>query len=166
MPIANSSEAIVRASCREPEGCYPERMFLYLAVALASGATLLIKGSAAGDASIQVLLTVAVLCLSMGYAGIWRVLVKAGRPGSHAFYRLHDVIEMIGWPPQEQWLFAFPFMFTYGHLSASIHLSHSFGRGTTFGLGLFLFPCVFFPILGFGHAVYRGPSGPLDDTAL
>ena len=40
----------------------------------------------------------------------------------------------------------------------SIDLAKSFGKGTGFGIGLWLLPFIFYPMLGFGDARYEGPS--------
>ena len=38
----------------------------------------------------------------------------------------------------------------------SIAIGENFGKGTGFGIGLFILPIIFYPILGFGEATYRG----------
>jgi hypothetical protein len=40
----------------------------------------------------------------------------------------------------------------------SIDVAKSFGKGTGFGLGLAFLSLIFYPILGFGDAKYRGPA--------
>jgi len=39
-----------------------------------------------------------------------------------------------------------------------IDLAKSFGKGVGFGIGLILLGIIFFPILGFGSAQYKGPA--------
>ena len=39
-----------------------------------------------------------------------------------------------------------------------IELAKCFGKGAGFGLGLALLSPIFFPLLGFGDAKYRGPQ--------
>jgi hypothetical protein len=42
----------------------------------------------------------------------------------------------------------------------SIDLAKSFGKGTGYGIGLWLLPFIFYPMLGLGAAAYAGPAGP------
>ena len=36
-----------------------------------------------------------------------------------------------------------------------VDVARNFGKGTVFGVGLWLFPYVLFPVLGFGDATYN-----------
>jgi len=38
-------------------------------------------------------------------------------------------------------------------------LSKSFGKDVGFTVGMILLPIIFYPILGFGSATYKGPAG-------
>jgi len=41
------------------------------------------------------------------------------------------------------------------HIIVSIAMAENFGKSSLFGLGLMFLPFIFFPILGFGDAVYQ-----------
>jgi hypothetical protein len=89
---------------------------------------------------------------------MWKVLVKAGQPGwgilipIYSSYLLLKVAGRPGW-----WLILFfiPLINIIIQLIVSIDIAKNFGKGTGFGLGLFFLSGIFFPILGFGSAVYR-----------
>lgn len=40
----------------------------------------------------------------------------------------------------------------------AMDMAKSFGKDAMYGIGLWLLPMVFFPILGFGSASYQGPA--------
>ena len=44
-------------------------------------------------------------------------------------------------------------------LLANIGLAKNFGKGTGYGIGLFLLPFIFIPILAFGSAQFQGTKG-------
>jgi hypothetical protein len=90
----------------------------------------------------------------------WKIFTKAGEPGwacivpFYSFYVLCKFCGVKNW-----WLILIPFVNIYILIVASIALAKSFGKDTGFGVGLFLFGIVFYPILGYGDAVYVGPNG-------
>lgn len=43
----------------------------------------------------------------------------------------------------------------------SIDLAKSFGKGTGYGIGLWLLSFILYPMLGFGTASYQGPANPV-----
>jgi hypothetical protein len=94
-------------------------------------------------------------------AALWKVFTKAGQPGWAAIvpilntYFLCKVAGRPGW-----WviLMLIPFVNFIIWIILCIDVAKSFGKGVGFGIGLLLLPIIFFPILGFGSAQYRGPS--------
>lgn len=99
-------------------------------------------------------------------AGMWKVFVKAGRPGWEAivpFYNLWILITKVAIRPW--WIFlvflaAFiPFVGGLIALAASVLISidvaKNFGRGIGFAIGLALLPFVFYPLLGFGKETFE-----------
>jgi hypothetical protein len=133
-------------------------VILFLTVTVAAGTALLTSGKSAHFQMLEVIFSISALGVVIGYAGLWRVLEKAGRPGWHAFWRTRDVIDMIGWSSQDFWFFSAPVAWIYTLFGSSIHLAAAYGKGRSFGLGLFLLPPLFYPILGFGCARYLGPD--------
>ena len=93
----------------------------------------------------------------------WRVYEKAGKPGWTSIIPIYNIIillEIIGKP----WWWIFLMIFVPGGsliwgIWATNLLSKSFGKNEGFTVGLILLPFIFYPILGFGNADYKGPIG-------
>jgi len=93
--------------------------------------------------------------------GMWKAFEKAGKPGWAAIipiYNIYIMIEIVGKPGI--WLLwcllpCVNFIFSIWLLNL---ISKSFGKSEGFTVGLILLGFVFWPILGFGNAVYLGPS--------
>jgi hypothetical protein len=95
-------------------------------------------------------------------ASIWKVFVKAGKPGWGAiipFYNIYLELKIIGRPGWWLILFFIPLVNLVIAIIVALDLAKSFGKSGAFGFfGLFLFSFIGFPILGFGDATYKGPS--------
>jgi uncharacterized membrane protein YhaH (DUF805 family) len=92
-------------------------------------------------------------------AGMWKVFVKAGKPGWAClvpFYNLWVLVEIAGKPALWFVLCLIPFVNLIIFILLSIEIAKKFGKGTGFGIGLGLLSPIFFPILGFGDARYQG----------
>ena len=118
--------------------------------------------------------------------GLWKMYVKAGRPGWAAIIPVYNWwvwVEIIGRPRWWFWaLLAYILLswipivgFILGiamfvlFLLGCLDMAKCFGKGTGYGIGLWLLSMVFMPILGFGDAQYVGPvaagPAPRADTA-
>ena len=93
-------------------------------------------------------------------AGAWKMFVKAGIPGWHSLIPILSTYDMCKIALRDSvGLFTvlsilLPIVFIY----PCIKLAKAFGKGTGFGIVLFLFSFIGFPILGFGDAEYLGPQ--------
>lgn len=93
--------------------------------------------------------------------GMWKLFVKAGKPGWGAivpFYNLYCLFD-IAWG--KGWLFLLtiiPCVNVVMTIIVYVKLAKAFGKGVGFGIGLIILPCIFVPILGFGDAEYIGPQ--------
>ena len=93
-------------------------------------------------------------------AGMWKIFSKAGVPGWHSlipFLNIYDLCKIS--LSDSVGLFTvlsilIPFVLIY----PCIKLAKAFGKGTGFGVCLFLFSFIAYPILGFGDAQYLGPQ--------
>jgi uncharacterized membrane protein YhaH (DUF805 family) len=99
-------------------------------------------------------------------AALWKIFSKAGQPGWAAIVPIlntYFTIKVAGRPGWWLLLMFIPFVNFIIWIVLCIDLAKSFGKGTGFGIGLLLLPIIFFPILGFSSAQYRGPAaaGPL-----
>jgi len=100
-------------------------------------------------------------------AVMWRIFSKAGEPGWTCLVPIYNYIVMLRVVGRPWWhLLLIMFVPIYGWLIIPIimhfQLAKVFGRGAGFGLGLWLLPIVFFPILAFGSSRYVGPEGRRD----
>lgn len=101
--------------------------------------------------------TVAVIMI----ASMWKVFVKAGKPGWAAIipiYILLILLEIAGRPGWWFLLFLVPVLNFVMAIIVYLDLAKSFGKGAGFAVGLLLLSFVFWPILGFGDAKYLGPA--------
>ena len=94
-------------------------------------------------------------------AGMWKMFVKAGKPGWGAivpFYNMYCLFEMsFG----SGWLFLLllvPCVDVIMEIIMMVKLAKAFGKGGGFAVGLIFLPYVFIPMLGFGDAEYIGPA--------
>ena len=107
-----------------------------------------------------VYMVIALVIAVISLAGMWKIFVKAGKPGWGAiipFYNMYCLFEMsfgTGW--------LFLLCFVPGVMVISIimwiKLAQAFGKGAAYGIGILFLPVVFLPMLGFGDAQYIGPA--------
>ncbi|MFZ0544368.1 MAG: DUF5684 domain-containing protein [Candidatus Promineifilaceae bacterium] len=92
-------------------------------------------------------------------ASLWKVFVKAGQPGWAAivpFYNAYVMQEIVG--REIWWLAIFFFLSPIWSIVISLDIAKSFGKDMLYGVGLIVFPYIFYPLLGFGDAKYVGPQ--------
>lgn len=90
---------------------------------------------------------------------MWKIFTKAGQPGWAAIipiYNAYILLKIAGKPGWWLLLFFIPIVNLVIAIIVSIALAQSFGKGTGFGIGLFLLGFIFGPILAFGSAQYVG----------
>ena len=98
----------------------------------------------------------------IGIAGMWKTFQKAGRPGWASIvpiYNSYIMLKIGGKPGWWLLLFLIPLVNLIFAIWALNMISKSFGKDEGFTIGLLLLGIVFWPILGFGDAVYQGPFG-------
>lgn len=114
---------------------------------------------AAGGAGFVYILYIAVIVLV--FAGLWHVVVKAGRPGWEGIipiYNYYVVLKIVGRPGWWLILYFIPFVNLIVTIIVMLDLAKSYGKTIGFAVGLILLPFIFIPILGFGEASYLGPA--------
>jgi len=92
-------------------------------------------------------------------AGMWKMFVKAGKPGWAAIVPLYNLIvllEIVGRPIWWIVLFFLPCVNFVAGIMVSIDLAKAFGKDTLYGIGIALLGFIFIPMLGFGDARYVG----------
>jgi hypothetical protein len=92
-------------------------------------------------------------------AGIWKVFVKAGKPGWAAIIPIYNLIVLLQIAGKPLWwiiLFFIPLVNIIMAILVGIAVAKNFGKSDAFGVGLGLLGFIFYPILGFGDAEYQG----------
>ncbi len=92
----------------------------------------------------------------------WRIFEKAGKPGWAAIIPIYSTIvmlEIVGKPWWWLLLFFIPIVNIVFAVWMLNLLSLSFGKGVGFTLGLLFLSPIFYPILAFSNAEYKGPAG-------
>jgi hypothetical protein len=103
-----------------------------------------------------------VLVLVLCIVAMWKIFVKAGKPGWACIIPIYNIIvllEIVGKPWWWLILLIIPgvnIVFAIWMLNL---LSKSFGKEVGFTIGLIFLSFIFLPILGFGESKYQGPAG-------
>ena len=91
-------------------------------------------------------------------AGMWKTFAKAGQPGWGVLipiYNAYLLTQIAGKPGWWVLLMFIPLVNIVISAIISVAVGENFGKGTGFGVGLFILPVIFYPLLGFGDAIYR-----------
>ena len=92
-------------------------------------------------------------------AAMWKVFTKAGKPGWAAIIPIYNGVVLLDIAGKPVWwiiLFFIPIVNFIFLILTYVGLAERFGKGGGFAVGLILLGIIFFPILGFGSAQYRG----------
>lgn len=92
-------------------------------------------------------------------AAFWKVFAKAGEPGWAAIVPIYNLIVLLKIAGKPIWwivLCVIPLVNLIPGIMVPLAIAEKFGKGVGFGVGLILLPFIFYPILGFGDARYRG----------
>lgn len=93
--------------------------------------------------------------LALTVIGMWKVFDKAGEPGWAAIipiYNLWVLLKVAGKPGWWIILMFIPFVNFLVLIPVSLGVAARFGKGAGFGIGLWLLPFIFYPMLGFSDA--------------
>jgi hypothetical protein len=88
---------------------------------------------------------------------LWKVFAKAGEPGWAAIVPIYNVVVLVKISGKPLWwlvLFFIPCVNIIASFVVYVALAERFGKGTGFGIGLWLLGFIFLPILAFGDAQY------------
>ncbi|MBY0347289.1 MAG: hypothetical protein GTN67_04190 [Hydrotalea flava] len=92
----------------------------------------------------------------------WKIFEKAGQPGWACIIPIYNFIvlmRVIGKPWWWLLLMLIPVVNIVFAIWSVNLLSKSFGKEEGFTIGLLILPFIFYPILAFGDATYKGPAG-------
>ena len=103
----------------------------------------------------------AALIIIATIAGLYKVFEKAGIPGWKSIVPIYSnllILRMIGRPDWWLLLMLVPLVNIVVAIVVQIEMAERFGKGILFGAGLFFFPFVLYPLLGFGNVEYHPPN--------
>ena len=106
-----------------------------------------------GGSIIGLVIAVAVL------VGMWKVFVKAGKPGWGAIVPLYNLYCLSDMAFGKGWMFLLlliPIVDIVVLIMMYVKLAKAFGKGVGFAVGLIFLPFIFIPMLGYGDAKYIG----------
>jgi hypothetical protein len=92
----------------------------------------------------------------------WKVFEKAGQPAWAAIVPIYNLAVLCKVARRPAWwaiLCLIPVVNVVALAMVSFDIAKSFGKGTGFGVGLWLFGPIFYPVLGYGPAQYQ-PGAP------
>jgi hypothetical protein len=115
------------------------------------------SGMAAMGAGILIFYSVILVLM---IAAMWKIFVKAGKPGWAAIIPIYNFIvllEIVGKPIWWIVLLIIPFVNFIILIIITHRLSISFGQGVGTTILLIILPFIGYPMLGFGSASYSGP---------
>ena len=95
-------------------------------------------------------------------AGMWKAFEKANQPGWACLipiYNMYIMLKIGGKPGWWLILFFIPLANVIFLIWTYNMISKSFGKDEGFTIGLIFLGFIFWPMLGFGDATYRGPYG-------
>jgi hypothetical protein len=117
-----------------------------------------------GSGSAMVVLLIELAIIAVVIAGVWKVFVKAGKPGWAAIVPIYNMWVMAEIAGKEGWwglLCLIPLVGIVFAIIIMIGVAQAFGKGVGYGLGLAFLGFIFWPMLGFGSDQYGGaPKGP------
>jgi hypothetical protein len=89
----------------------------------------------------------------------WKIFTKAGKPGWAAIIPIYNIIvllEIVGKPLWWVILCLIPYVNIVIVIIVNLELAKKFGQSKGFAVGLILLAPIFYPILAFGGATYKG----------
>lgn len=90
---------------------------------------------------------------------MWKVFEKAGKPGWGCLIPIYNLFLLIQIARKPEWwilLYLVPLVNIVVAVMVVIGVAENFGKSQLFGIGLFFFPFICYPILAFGDARYQG----------
>lgn len=92
-------------------------------------------------------------------ASLWGVFAKAGKPGWACIIPIYNVVVLLEIAGRPIWwliLMFIPLVSMVVAIVIALDIANKFGKSSGFGLGLAFLPFIFYPLLAFGDAKYRG----------
>lgn len=118
-----------------------------------------LAGQTVFEGVFEIVTGIFVLSLGIVYIiSLWKLFTKAGQPGWAAIipiYNMIVILKIAGRPVWWIFLLLIPLVDIFVLAVVSLDIARNFGKGVIFGIGLFLLPEIFYPILAWGSARYH-----------
>jgi hypothetical protein len=120
-----------------------------------------------GAGGVIAIIAVALVVAVLQIAGFWKTLEKGQEPGAMSLLLLIPCLSPIAYLPftrltgRPAWwvvLLYIPIVNLVVLAILSIDIAKAYGKGAGYGIGLWLLPFIFYPMLGFGGSRYEGRS--------
>src|SRR5215510_3406281 len=115
---------------------------------------LMLQGDESNNPVVAVLFLTVVLAVVVTFiAFMWKTFAKAGQPGWGVLIPIYNTYLMTQIAGKPAWwiiLMFIPLVNIVISAILTVGIATSFGKGAGFGIGMFLFPFIFYPVLGFG----------------
>ncbi len=92
---------------------------------------------------------------------LWKIFVKAGKPGWACIVPIYNIIVLLEVVRKPLWwivMFIIPIVNIVFCILTYLELAKAFGKSAGFGIGILFLPFIFLPILGYGKAEYQWPT--------
>ncbi len=103
---------------------------------------------------------IGLILMILAFAGMWKTFEKAGIKGWKGLVPIYNMYLLITEIAKKPWWYLLLLFIPIANIIimfiVSIEIAKAFGKTTGFGIGLALLSFIFYPILGFGDAVYQG----------
>ena len=120
---------------------------------------LLVQEQQQGGSLVGLIISIALAIIVL--AGFWKTFEKAGHPGWAVIIPIYNIIVMLQIAGRPIWwivLMLIPIVNVVISFVLALDIARNFGKGALFGIGLFFLGFIFYPVLGFGSAVYQPTS--------
>ena len=101
---------------------------------------------------------IGLILMIIAFVGMWKTFEKAGMKGWKGIIPVYNMYLLITEIAKKPWWYLLLLFVPIANLVimiiVGIEVAKAFGKGTGFGVGLALLSFVFYPLLGFGDAVY------------
>jgi hypothetical protein len=157
----------VRPRTRQPQGAedlMPGWKLSAIAMSIGAGVGVFLWGLIAATGGELTLGALAVFVPLFAYIGfmqgvVWRVFEKAGLHGAGSLIPIYNLLalhEIAGLPLWFLLIWLVPVINFFPMVLLYYGIAKNFGQGLIFGLGLFFFGFILFPVLAFGDFKYEG----------
>ena len=94
-------------------------------------------------------------------AAMWKIFVKAGKPGWAAIIPIYNLIVLLEIAGRPLWWFLLmliPLVNLVMFIIVAVDVARKFGKGVGFAIGMLILPFIFYPMLAWGDAQYNAAA--------